>query len=67
MMITNIFTDPMDHHAVQLVLSLKVRFLADGGDPAEFPKFLKEQGVYAAGPFIRVDDSFITMSKLTHS
>lgn len=66
-MITNMFTQPMDYHAVQLVLSIKARFLADGGAPANFPEFLKEQGVSAAGPFIRVDDSFTTLAKLTHS
>lgn len=66
-MITNMFTQPMDYHAVQLVLSLKARFLADGSDPADFPEFLKEQGISATGPFIRVDDSFITLAKLAHS
>ena len=66
-MITNIFVEPMDYHVVQEVLALRLTFLVDGGDPADFPEFLAERGVSALGQFIKVDDSLVTLAKLKHS
>lgn len=66
-MITNMFVEPMDYHVVQEVLALRLTFLVDGGDPADFPEFLAEHGVSASGPFIKVDDSLVTFVKLKHA
>lgn len=54
------------YRSAQLILALKKQFLADGGDPVDFPEYLKEAGVKAVGQFIAVDDSFVTMAKLKY-
>lgn len=52
------------HYAQKLILDMKVQFSKDGGDPVDFPKFLKENGVTVDGEFIIVDDSFVTLAYL---
>jgi hypothetical protein len=64
-MLINLFGhEPMDYRVVQQILAMKQQFLADGGTDENFPAFLAEQGVSAAGQFIAIDDSFVTLANL---
>jgi hypothetical protein len=56
--------EPMDWHVVCLIKDMKKQFLAAGGDPIDFPDFLKAQGIEARSNLICIDDSFVTMAKL---
>lgn len=54
------------HYARKLILDMKVQFTKDGGDPVDFPQFLKENGVTVDGEFIVADDSFVTLAYLKY-
>lgn len=52
------------HYASKLILSLKAQFAKDGGDPVDFPEYLKETGVTVDGQFIVATDEFVAMARL---
>ena len=52
------------HYAQKLIMDMKVQFSKDGGDPIDFPDFLKEAGVTMDGQYIVCNDSFVTMAML---
>jgi hypothetical protein len=51
------------------ILALRDQFLAEGGDPVDFPDFLNEQGVTISKDdmHIKVSDEFITYAALKTS
>jgi len=54
------------HYAQKLILDMKVQFTKGGGDPVDFPEYLKEAGVIVDGQFIIMSDEFVTMAKLKY-
>lgn len=48
----------------RVVLHWRRQFLANGGDPVDFPAFLAEQGVTVDGPWIKMDQSATVVSAL---
>ena len=59
--------DPMDYYLAKLIMDLKSRFIESGGQPEDFPDYLKKQGVECSGVFIKIEDSLMTMAKLKFS
>jgi len=54
----------LDRSVVKLIQQLREDFLAAGGDPLNFPEYLKLQGVSTVNEFIVVEDDFVTMATL---
>ena len=52
------------HYGQKLILDMKVQFIKDGGDPVDFPAYLKEAGVTVDGEFIVMSDEFALMARL---
>ncbi|HET8688510.1 MAG TPA: hypothetical protein VFM18_18005 [Methanosarcina sp.] len=50
--------------SAKLIQDLRARHLAEGGDPVDFPDYLKQNGVEMVGPMVKISDSFATMAKL---
>lgn len=57
---------PYDYSIRKLIMDMKEQYLADGGDPVHFSKYLESAGVRADGQFIVVSDSFEMIAKLKY-
>jgi hypothetical protein len=51
----------------KLIGELRANHLAEGGDPKDFPEYLKQSGVQMMGPIILIEDSFVTMAELKYA
>jgi len=48
----------------KLIQSLRTQHLAEGGDPVDFPEYLKQNGVEMRGAVMVISDEFATMATL---
>jgi hypothetical protein len=48
----------------RLIQTLRAQHLAEGGDPVDFPEYLKQNGVEMQGTVMVISDEFATMAKL---
>ena len=65
MVIHNLLGDvTMDYYLAKLITDLRARFIESGGQPEDFPDYLKEQGVECSGFLMKIEDSLMTMARL---
>jgi len=50
----------------KLIQSLRAAHLAEGGNPVDFPAYLKSAGVEMDGPLLVVTDEFSLIAKLKY-
>ncbi len=63
-MIINLLAEYMDNSIYKSIQHIRQQHLNSGGDPADFPAYLKDQGVCMNGPFMQVDDQLAMLAKL---
>jgi len=62
--------DMLEFHygsVAKLIQTIRTQHLAEGGDPKDFPEYLKQNGVEMVGPLVKISDEFATMAKLKFS
>lgn len=71
-MVLNLFGNKNDalefrHGPVaKMIQNLRAIHLTEGGDPKDFPEYLRKAGVQMIGPVLKVEGEFETMARLKY-